>query len=66
MVDDFCYSSLDTEFIEFAGWTEKVLSSRAFLDKANKFIEIERKLKTEPVGQKRTELVNQLSKIKYS
>ena len=66
LVDDLCYSSLETEFIEFAGWTEKVLSSRAFLDKANEFIEIERKLKTEPVGQKRTELVNQLSKIKYS
>ncbi len=65
LVDGFPYSSLDTEFIEFASWTQNVLSSRIFLDKANEFIEIERKLKTEPVGQKRTELVNRLSKIKY-
>ena len=65
LVDGFPYSSLDTEFIEFASWTQNVLGSRTFLDKANEFIEIERKLKTEPVGQKRTELVNRLSKIKY-
>ena len=65
LVDSFPYSNMDTEFIEFANWTEKVLSSRTFLDKANEFIEIKRKLKTQPVGEKRTELVNQLSKIKY-
>ena len=64
LVDGFLYSSLDTEFIEFASWTQNVLSSRTFLDKANEFIEIERKLKTEPVGQKRTELVSSLYKIK--
>jgi hypothetical protein len=65
LVDGFPYSSFDTEFIEFANWTENVLSSREFLDKANEFVEIERKLITEPIGKKRTELVNQLSKIKY-
>lgn len=65
LVNDFPYSSIDTEFIEFASWTETILNSRAFLDKANEFIEIERKLITEPVGEKRTELVNRLSKIKY-
>ena len=65
LVNGFPYSSIDTEFIEFASWTEKILNSRAFLDKANEFIEIERKLITEPVGEKRTELVNRLSKIKY-
>ena len=65
LVDSFPYSSLDTEFIEFESWIEKVLSSRIFLDKATEFIEIERKLKTEPVGPKRTKLVNQVSKIKY-
>lgn len=65
LVDGFAYSSTDTEFIEFASWMEQILSSRTFLDKANEFIEIERQLKTEPVGEKRTELVNRLSKIKY-
>ena len=65
LANGFPYSSIDTEFIEFASWTEKILNSRTFLNKANEFIEIERKLKTEPVGDKRTELVNRLSKIKY-
>ena len=65
LVDSFTYSSLDTEFIEFASWIEKILNSRTFLDKANEFIDIERELKIEPVGKKRTELVNRLSKIKY-
>lgn len=65
LVDSFAYSNMDTEFIEFASWTDKVLNSRTFLDKANEFIEIERDLENEPVGKKRTELVNRLSKIKY-
>jgi hypothetical protein len=65
LANGFPYSSLDTEFIEFASWTEHVLNSRTFLDKANEFIEIKRKLKTQPVGQKRIELVNQLWTIKY-
>ena len=65
LVDNFAYSSKNTEFIEFVSWTEEILSSRTFLNKAYEFIDIERKLKTEPVGKKRTELVNRLSKIKY-
>ena len=65
LVDDFPYSSLEPEFIKFASWTDNVLSSRSFLDKANEFIKIEQKLKTEPIGKNRTELVNQLSKMKY-
>ena len=64
LVDGFPYSSLDIEFSEFASWTQNVFNSRTFLDKANEFIEIESKLKTEPVGQKRTELVNRLYKNK--
>ena len=65
LVENFTYTNKDTEFIEFASWLEKVLSSRRFLDKANEFIDIERQVKNEPVGQKRTRLVNRLSKIKY-
>jgi hypothetical protein len=61
----FTYTSKDTEFIEFARWIETVLSSRTFLDKANEFIEIERQLKSEPIGQRRSELVEKSSKIKY-
>jgi hypothetical protein len=65
LVENFSYTNKDTEFIEFAGWAAKTLSSREFLEKANEFIEIERQLKNEPVGQRRTELVNRSSRIKY-
>ena len=65
LVENFAYTNKDTEFIEFTGWAAKTLSSGEFLEKANEFIEIERQLKNEPVGQRRTELVNRSSKIKY-
>ena len=65
LVENFNYTNRDTEFFEFASWTESILSSRKFLDMANEFVEIERELKNEPVGQKRNELVNRLYKIKY-
>ena len=60
------YKKDDLEFIEFAAWIENVLSSREFLDQANEFIQIEQQLKSEPVGRKRTQLVERLSKIKYT
>ena len=61
----FTYTNKDTESIEFANWIETVLSSKTFLDKANEFIEIERQLKNEPVGQRRSEHVEKSSKIRY-
>ena len=61
----FTYTKADTEFTEFANWLETILSTRTFLDKANEFVEIERLLKDEPVGQKRSKLIDRLSKIKY-
>lgn len=63
LVDNFPYRR--TEHSDFAIWVEAVLSSRTFLDKANEFMEIQQKLKTEPVGQTRTELISRLSKIIY-
>jgi hypothetical protein len=65
LVNHFHYKKTDIELVEFAIWVESILKSRKFLDKANEFVEIEQKLKTEPVGQTRTKLVNRLSKIKY-
>jgi hypothetical protein len=65
LVDNFPYRKTETEFNGFAIWVEGILNSRIFLDKANEFIEIEQKLKTEPVGQTRTILVERLSKITY-
>ena len=65
LADHFVYSAKNTEFIEFAGWAEKVLNSRTFLDKVNEFIEIEQALKTEVEGQQRHTLLNRLSIIKF-
>jgi hypothetical protein len=65
LVELFHYSSADKEFASFSEWLETVLQSRTFLDKANEFIELERQFKNEPVGKKRTEMVNRISTIKY-
>lgn len=65
LTHNFQYSHKHTEFTEFASWAEAILSSRKFLDTVNEFIEIKQKLKNEPVGKKRTEFVNRLSKIQY-
>jgi len=65
LLGNFKYSNTNEEFTDFSFWIESILNSRLFLDKANEFIEIERKLKTEPVGLVRTELVNRLSEIKW-
>ena len=64
MTQYFHYDKNNEEFIGFANWISEKLQTKIFLDKANKFIEIEQRLKTEPVGQKRTELVNDLCKLK--
>jgi hypothetical protein len=64
LVEYFHYSINDIEFVEFGNWLETVLQSRIFLDKANEFIELQRQLKDEPTGNKRTEIVNRIYKIK--
>lgn len=65
LVDSFTYTSKDADFTAFASWIETVLSDRKFLDKANEFVDIEQKLKNEPVGPNRSRLVDRLSQIKY-
>ena len=65
LTEQFDYTSENSEFSEFSSWVATILASRKFLDKANEFIEIEQKLKHMPVGQRRSELVQRLSKIKY-
>ena len=63
--EHFHYDKNDLEFIDFANWVAEKLQTRVFLDKANRFVEIEQLLKSEPVGQKRKNLVKELSKLKY-
>lgn len=59
------YNSKETKFEEFSTWLDSVLKSQNFIEKANTFIKLEVQLKTEPVGEKRSKLVEQLSKIRY-
>jgi hypothetical protein len=65
LTEHFHYNKNEAGFIEFANWTSEKLQTRLFLDKANRFIEIEQILLTEPVGEKRTKLVNELSELKW-
>ncbi|MBK9729670.1 MAG: hypothetical protein IPO86_16330 [Saprospiraceae bacterium] len=65
LVQYFSYTNKDTEFSDFGEWVETILQSRIFLDKVNEFVELERQLKIEPVGKRRTEIVNRLSRLKY-
>ena len=65
MTEHFHYNKENEEFKEFAYWVSSKLQTREFLDKANRFIEIKQLLKSEPLGQKRIKLVEELSRIEY-
>lgn len=66
VTDYFHYNKNDEEFIDFANWVSDKMQTRVFLDKANRFIEIEQLLKTVPVGKKRSNLIDELYTLKYS
>ena len=61
----FHYNKSNIEFTEFANWISEKLLTKVFLDKVNRFVEIEQKLKLEPVFNERKKLSNKLSKLKY-
>ncbi len=58
LTENFPYSKAQTELQDFVAWLSQFLTSDKFYKVANEFIDIERKLKTEPVGQTRTALVD--------
>ncbi len=51
------YSKTDAGLVEFAAWLNSLQASARFKKFVNDLLEIDKKLETEPVGQKRTELV---------
>ncbi len=63
LVEQLIYSKEQDELIEFSDWLGNFVKTEKFYDFANKFIEIESILKTEPIGQKRTELVKKRYKL---
>ena len=63
LTNDLPYKKEEPTFAEFAIWASQILQETTFLDKANKFIEIEKQLAVEPVGPKRSELIKSLHKL---
>ena len=57
MIKYFPYSKEDSDFNDFSQWLEEYTETPKFLEIKNEFIDIEKKLKDEPVGPRRTELV---------
>ena len=62
LAENLHYKNTQTELQDFADWLSKFIASDPFYKVANEFIEIEHKLKTEPVGPTR----NLLIKRRYS
>ncbi|MFC2132344.1 hypothetical protein ACFLRG_00950, partial [Bacteroidota bacterium] len=58
LTNDLSYSKEQEDIQDFVEWIIDFLKSDKFYKIANEFIEIGIKLKTEPTGKKRTELVN--------
>lgn len=56
--DLFPYSKEGLEFIEFSDWLKDFIETPKFLNLSKEFIGIQIKLKTEPLGPKRSALVN--------
>ncbi|MCC5912762.1 MAG: hypothetical protein JJU46_00175 [Balneolaceae bacterium] len=63
LADDMIYSKDDPEFAEFRVWLDSLLKSEKFNKFASELTNIDKKLETEPVGEKRSALVNRRSKL---
>ncbi len=57
MIENFKYSKKNTDLQDFAEWIQQFVISDTFCRYANEFVDIGKRLKNEPVGPKRTELV---------
>jgi len=58
LVDNLIYKHSDAELQDFTAWLSEFVISQKFYQYANEFIEIQRRLKTEPVGITRSQLVS--------
>jgi len=63
LADELTYSSTEPELADFATWLESFISGDRFSRFADELIEIDRRLKTEPVGKTRSDLVNRRYKL---
>lgn len=60
---NFNHRHYQDDLLEFSNWLNKFIHSDKFIKIRNEFNEIEKQLETEPVGQRRTMLVNRLHKL---
>lgn len=58
LVENLIYHHSIAELIDFSSWLSEFSNSPKFYQYANEFIDIERQLMSEPVGIKRSKLVN--------
>jgi len=63
-LENFNYSHDQDEFLEFSDWLNKFIQTDRFVKTKCEFDEIERQLETEPVGPRRTMLVERLYKLR--
>ena len=63
ILDKFTYSQTNPQFNEFTIWVESILESNDFQEKLSEYININKLLLTEPVGEQRSKLVERLSKL---
>jgi hypothetical protein len=63
LTDYLTYSKSEIEFSDFAEWIHNFLTSENFYKFTNEFIEIEKQLQVEPVGKKRSALIDKRSKL---
>ena len=63
LAEYFHYSKDQKELADFAVWLDGFVTSERFYKFADQFIDVERKLKTEAVGPKRSALVNRRSRL---
>ncbi len=63
ILEHFTYKKTDEDLNDFTDWLENYTKSKAFIELANEFIEIAIKLKEEPTGPTRKELVERQFKL---
>jgi hypothetical protein len=63
-VQNFIYSHDQDDFLEFSDWLNRFTQTDRFLKIKNEFDDIEKQLETEPVGPRRSMLVNRLHNLR--
>lgn len=63
LIERLKYSKEQIEFQDFAKWLGVFMKSKNFCDFTNLYIELAKKLKNEPVGEARNNLVKKMNKL---